>query len=68
MKAKDLVNKTMATAQTLDHDELDKYFIEMGILSLAVLRGVHGDQFVTNYLTAALNDKNPIIISANLVQ
>ena len=68
MKAKDLVNKTMATAQTLDPDELDKYFIEMGILSMAVLRGVHGDQFVTDYLTAALKDKNPITISAHLAQ
>lgn len=68
MKAKDLIIKTMAAAQTLDSDELDKYFIEMGILAIGVLRGVHGDKFVADYLTAALDDKNPIKIDTHLIQ
>jgi len=68
MKANDLANETMAKAQTLDADQLDKFFIEMGILSMAALRGIHGDQFVADYLTAAMNDKNPIRITAHLRQ
>ena len=65
MKANDLVNETMAKAQALEPDEVSKFFIEMGILSFGVLRTVQGDQFVIDYLTAAIKDKNPIKISVN---
>jgi len=68
MKADDLVNQTMTKAQTLDVDQLDDFFIKMGVLSMATLRGIHGDQFVTDFMTAALNDENPIKIEAHLRQ
>ncbi len=68
MKANDLVNTVMVNAQALDVDQLDEFFIQMGVLSIATLRGIHGDQFVTDYLTAALNDKEKLTITPHLRQ
>jgi len=68
MKADDLVNETMGKAQTLDADQLDPFFTNMAIISVATLRGIHGDQFIADFLTAALSDENPIKIEAHLRQ
>lgn len=68
MKADELVNKTMTAAQSLESDQIHDYFNEMAILSIGVLRGLHGDKFINDYLTAALNDKKALIIKANKLQ
>lgn len=68
MKADDLVNETMAKAQTLDRDQLSQFFVSMAILSVGVLRGTHGDQYANDFLTGAINDTNPIRLSAHLKQ
>lgn len=68
LKADDLVNETMAKAQTLDRDQLSDFFVKMSIMSIGVLRGVHGDQFAIDFLKGAINDKNPIKLTAHLKQ
>jgi len=63
LSAVDLVNETMTRARELDPDELNKFHSMLGATSIACLRGIHGDQFVTDYLTAALNDQDKMVLT-----
>ena len=67
MKADDLVNKTMEAAQKLNSGEVDKFFIQINVLSLGVLRGVHGDEFIRDFLQSAMDDRKPIRIVPRLL-
>jgi len=67
LKADDLVNKTMEAAQKLNSGEVDKFFIQINVLSLGVLRGVHGDEFIRDFLQSAMDDRKPIRIVPRLL-
>ena len=60
MQSIDLINEIMSKTQTFDTAQINEFFLQMGAVSIAVLRGVNGDEFVTDFLTAAINDKNPL--------
>ncbi|NIT58402.1 MAG: hypothetical protein GWN00_19900 [Aliifodinibius sp.] len=57
MKAEDLINDLMTKARELDDKELSRLFPTLGATAIGCMRGMHGDQFVTDYLKAALDDQ-----------
>lgn len=59
--AVDLINTVMTKAQSLEDDELEKFFSTMCAMSVGVLRGMHDDEFIMDFLDAAKAD--PLIIT-----
>lgn len=59
----ELINQTMETAQTLDKKELHLFMTMMATTMIAMMRGAEGDEFVTGFLKASLEDKNPMRIT-----
>ncbi|MEE9193107.1 MAG: hypothetical protein V3U21_01095 [Thermodesulfobacteriota bacterium] len=62
MDAKSLTEETMTKARDLEPEELNKFFNTITCTAIACMRGIHGDQFVTDFLTAALADKENMAI------
>ena len=59
-KAIDLV---LESAQSItEGEELNKFFLKMAALSIAALRGINGIEFVDEFLTAALNEEDKLIV------
>ena len=56
MEADEFVNDVMTKAQTLEGEELEKFFTLMCAMSIAMLRGIHDDEFVNDFLNAAKAD------------
>jgi hypothetical protein len=63
-----LANATMESAKKLSENELHDFMVKINILSLATLRGIHGDKFINDFLKAAQCDKNPIRITPHRMQ
>ena len=56
MKAKKLIDEVMTKAQTLEGDQLEKFFLLICAMSIGVLRGIHDDEFIDDFLAAAKKD------------
>jgi hypothetical protein len=59
----ELINQTMEVAQTLTEKELDSFMTLMAITMIAMIRGSKGDEFVNDFLRAALGDEDPMRIT-----
>ena len=55
-----LINVALFNAQSFSDDEVAEFAEKLNVLTAAMLRGIHGDKYVTDFLTAALNDKNKL--------
>ncbi len=62
-KQNDLLNTTMERAKELSNEELEDFALKMNMATLALLRGMHGDEFMRGYFIAAQNDKKPLTIT-----
>lgn len=50
-------------SQRYQKSELSKFASEFAFFSIALLRGVEGEEYVKGFLESSLNDKNPAIIT-----
>ncbi len=67
-KIDSLINQIMKKAATLEKNEIEIFMVHLNLISAAILRGMNGDKYMNDFLTEALNDKNPMkiqIASAN---
>lgn len=68
MKANELTSQVLTQMQGLDSDQMADFVNMMTTTLISVMRGINDNEFVSDYLKAALNDKNPPIITAHLRQ
>lgn len=59
-KARQLFN--CMTQEFKSEEELSVFAVTVAILSLAILRGIEGNEFVAGFLSSAIEDKAPIVI------
>ncbi len=59
-KTSNLISRILDDAEELNKKELEEFMIKLNILSLAVMRGLKGNEFARSILVAAIKDKNPI--------
>jgi len=68
MKADELANKVLHLMQGLDADQMQDFASIMTATMISVMRGINDDEFVKDFLTSAINDKKPPIITPRLRQ
>ena len=57
------IDQVLELAQSIESsEELNKFFLKMAALSIAALRGINGIEFVDDFLTAALNEENKLVV------
>ena len=66
MKADKLIDQVLQNMQGLDPDQMTEFVRMMTTLLLSIMRGINDEEFVRDYLTAAINDKNPPVITPHL--
>lgn len=71
-KHNDIAPKTMELfRQCVQHfngkDELSVFAGQMAGLSIALMRGIEGNEFVDGFLHAAKNEESPLVISPQLI-
>ncbi len=67
MRSDVLLDKVINDMTMLDVDQIEEFLSMATTALICTMRGLHGDQFVKDYLTAALNDTDPPIIKPILV-
>ena len=56
-KVEKLTKEAINKAERLSQKEMTDYFTQLAAMSIAVLRGIHGDEFIDGFLSAAMQDK-----------
>lgn len=51
-----ILNDVLEPTQGMTTDEITGYLSQIATVSITALRGIAGDQYVSDFLTAALND------------
>lgn len=58
-----VIDLVLESAQSItDDEELNKFFLKMAALSIAALRGINGIEFVDDFLAAALNEEDKLVV------
>lgn len=51
-----------------NEEDVLNYFLQCTILSIATIRGIKGNEFVDDFLKAALNEKDKLVITPQRIQ